>query len=297
MRLLSIAIVQHDLSFLSMQVPGSLCAEHNCYRSLRGSRERALVACGFMVKAGGWDAQDSARPAYSAVLVLRGGGWYGDAAGRRWPLAPGTLFQRFTGIPHSVRIDVDPPWAECWIHLDAAAEAMLAEMRVIDRERPVLQPGIDLPLLRELWREVDALEAAPDRDLPRHQVRLLGMLLGMLGGGGPEVAGFDADRACRLLADDPRIDLRLVARELGLPYGRFRKAFRAAVGIGPGEYRLRRRLDRARAALLGGSKGVAEIAAELGYASPFTFTALFRKHVGMSPSAWRRGAGRRPSPR
>jgi AraC-like DNA-binding protein len=276
---------------MSMQVPASLCADHNCFRSLRGSRERALVACGFMAKRGGWDVQDGMRPAYSAVLVLRGGGWYADAAGRRWPLVPGTLFQRFSGVRHSLWIDRDPPWAECWIHLDAAAEAMLAEMRVIDRGRPVLQPGIDLPLVRELWRAVDALEAAPDRDLPRHQVRLLGMLLGLLGGGADTPAsGFDADRACRLLADDPRLDLRLAARELGLPYGRFRKTFRAAVGIGPGEYRLRRRLDRARAALLEGSRPIAAIAAELGYANPFTFTTLFRKHVGVSPSAWRRGA-------
>jgi len=288
---MSIAFLTSDLPFLSVQIPASLCADHLCFRSLRGSLVRALVACGFLVKRGGWDPQHESRPAYSAVLVLRGAGWYADADGRRWLLAPGTLFQRFNGRAHSVWIERDPPWAECWIHLDAAAEAMLAEMRVIDHARPVLQPGIDLPMVRELWRSVDALEAAPDRELPRHHVRLLGMLLGWLGEhDAADAGGFDADRACRLLADDPRIDLRLVARELGLPYGRFRKAFRAAVGIGPGEYRLRRRLDRARAALLSGSQGIAEIAAELGYANPFTFTTLFRKHVGVSPSAWRKGA-------
>jgi len=139
-------------------------------------------------------------------------------------------------------------------------------------------------------RQVEALEAAPDRALPRHLLRLLGMLLTLLDQPGPTVAGFDAERACRLLAEDPRVDLRLVARELGLPYGRFRKTFRAALGIGPGEYRLRRRLDRARAALVESERPIQAIAAELGYANPFTFTALFRKHVGVSPSAWRRGA-------
>jgi len=272
-----------------MIVPASLCADHNCYRSLRGSRERGLVACGFMAKVGGWDARDDARPAYSAVLVLRGSGWYADAAGRRWPLAPGSLFQRFTGLRHTLWIEPGSGWAECWIHCDRTSEAMLAELGVIERTRPVSEPGIDLALVRELWREVDALEAARDRDLPRHLMRLLAMLLTLLGGEAAAAPGFDADRACRLLADDPRADLRLVARELGLPYGRFRKVFRAAVGLGPGEYRLRRRLDRARAELLTG-RPVAAIAAGLGYANPFTFTTLFRKHVGVSPSAWRRGA-------
>jgi len=288
--LLSIAILHSHLSFLAMNVPASLCANHNCFRSLRGSRVRGLVACGFNVKPPGWDAQLEARPAYSAVLVLRGRGWYADAAGRRWELTPGTLFQRFAGIAHTVWIASDPSWAECWIHLDGIADAMLAELCVIDHGRPVLQPGIDLALVRELWRAVDALEAAPDRAVPRHLVRLLGMLMSMLEGGSVQSGGgFDADRACRLLADNPQVDLRLVARELGLPYGRFRKSFRTAVGIGPGEYRLRRRLDRARAALLENAKPIAVIASELGYANPFTFTALFRKHLGVSPSAWRRG--------
>ena len=189
-------------------------------------------------------------------------------------------------------IDADPPWAECWIHLGPPIERMLVDLGILDLRAAVARPGLDLALIRELWRLVAVLDAAPDRDLPRLAVRLQGMLLSLLGGGAaaPRATGFDADRACRLLGEDPRIELRLVAREVGLPYGRFRKRFRSAVGIGPGEYRLCRRLDRARAELLGGSRPIAAIAADLGYANPFTFTTLFRKHVGVSPSAWRRGA-------
>lgn len=274
-----------------MLVPAGLCTDLRCFRSLPGCDGRGLVACGFMAKGPGWDIRQAARPAYSAVLVLRGRGWYADAAGRRWTLRPGSLFQRFSGREHSLWIEPDPPWAECWVHLGAAVEDMLAELGMVDRACPVLEPGIDLALVQELRRAVDALAAAPDRDLPRQLMRLQGILLSLLAPAPsvPGRPGFDADRACRLLADDPRADLRRVARELGLPYGRFRKAFRAALGIGPGEYRLRRRLDRARALLLEDGRSVAEVASELGYANPFTFTTLFRRHLGTSPSAWRRG--------
>ena len=275
-----------------MSVPAALCANHRTFRTLPGRGERGLLGCGFMLKAPGWDAQRVARSAYSAVLVLRGRGWYADREGRRWELGPGSLFQRWSGVEHTVWIEPDPPWAECWIHLGAPIEAMLVDLGILDPRSPVVQAGLDLALLRELWRLTTVLEAASDRELPRLLVRLQGMLLSLLGGAAAPagVAGFDADRACRLLGEDPRIELRLVARELGMPYARFRKRFRAAVGIGPGEYRLRRRLDRARAALLEGARPIAAIAADLGYANPFTFTTLFRKHVGVSPSAWRRGA-------
>lgn len=242
-----------------------------------------------MTKASGWDPRQAGRSAYSAVLVLRGRGWYEDAAGRRWELAPGYLFQRFTRVPHSLWIEADPPWAECWVHLGGAVEDMLAELGLIDRDQPVCQPGLDLALVRELHRAVDALAAASDRELPAQMLRLQGMLLTLLGAARHDGPAFDAERACRLLGDDPRADLRRVAGELGLTYARFRRAFRGAIGIGPGEYRLRRRLDRARAELLEGNRSIADIAGGLGYANPFTFTTLFRRHLGTSPSAWRRG--------
>lgn len=270
-----------------MPIPSSFCTQHRSFRTLPGRGDDGLLACGFMTKTGGWDG--GARSAYSAVLCLRGRGWYRAGDGRRWALEPGVLFQRFASVDHEVWIEADPPWAECWVHFGRPLEAALAAMGVIDRAAPVRAPGIDLALVRELWRATDALEASADRDLPQHLVRLQGLLLSLLGPSPAADPGFDADRACRLLADAPRADLGVVARELGLSYRSFRRAFRVATGMGPGEYRLRRRLDRARAELAAGDRTVAEIARELGWANPFTFTALFRKHVGVSPRAWRRG--------
>jgi len=272
-------------------VPAALCASHVAYRTIGAD---GLLACGFMVKPAGFDARDDRRPSYSAVLCLRGRGWYQAGSGPRQAITPGTLFQRFAKTPHTLHIEADPPWAECWVHLDARIAAMLVGLGVIDPLQPVRERGLDLPLIRELWRATDALAAAPDRDLPAQLVRLQGLLLSLLGRPHDALADLpelDVDRACRLLAEDPTTDLRLVARELGLGYEVFRKHFRATTGQSPGAYRLRRRLERARAELLTTRKTVAEIARDLGYANPFTFTALFRRHVGCAPAIWRKQGG------
>lgn len=272
-------------------VPAALCAHHIAYRTIGAN---GLIACGFMIKPAGFDARADRRTAYSAVLCLRGRGWYQGESGSRHQIAPGMLLQRFAQTPHTLYIDPDPPWAECWVHLDARIATMLTSMGILDPLHPVRERGLDLPLIRELWRATSALAAAPDRDLPAQLVRLQGLLLSLLGQppeSPAELPQLDADRACRLLAEDPTTDLNLVARELGLGYEVFRKRFRAATGQSPGAYRLRRRLERARAELLTTHKPIAEIARELGYANPFTFTALFRRHVGCAPAHWRKQGG------
>ena len=246
------------------------------------------------VKRGGWDARDNVPEGLAAVLCLRGAGTYTDERGRDWPLAPGRMFLRRTGRRHSVRIADEGPWTECWIVLSAPFETAWTAAGILPVDQPVLEVGVDLALVRELRSAAEALASADEHDLPHHLVRLQGILVSLLGraasGHGQR---FDLDRACRLLADDPRADLRRVAHELGMGWERFRKVFRERAGISPGAYRLRRRLERAQAELLSSDQPIHALAASLGYLNPFTFSTLFRRHVGCSPAEWRRG--RRPA--
>ena len=81
-----------------------------------------------------------------------------------------------------------------------------------------------------------------------------------------------------------------------MSYERFRKVFRARMGVSPAAYRIRRRIDRARELLVGGVS-VSRVADELGYANPFIFSAQFKRLVGASPRAFqRRQAPRAPAP-
>lgn len=69
----------------------------------------------------------------------------------------------------------------------------------------------------------------------------------------------------------------------------FRRLFTKLFGRSPTEYRLEKRLLRARDLLLSGQYSVAETAHEVGYSDPNYFTRVFRSRVGVSPSDFMRG--------
>jgi AraC-like DNA-binding protein len=134
------------------------------------------------------------------------------------------------------------------------------------------------------------LASASERDLPRLVVSVQALAVAACAaaaaGAGPGEDPIDA--VCRDLAEHPeqRFDLRGWCRARSLDYDRFRKDFVRRLGVPPHRFRIRRRLDRA-CALLRAGAGVAEVAAQLGYPSPFEFSAQFRAHLGVPPSRWR----------
>src|SRR5688572_19716760 len=96
-------------------------------------------------------------------------------------------------------------------------------------------------------------------------------------------------RARRLIADDAESaqTVRALAREVGLSRFHLIRQFRALFGVTPHQYRTHVRLERARE-LLGGGHSVTEACLEVGFSSPGSFSHLFVRRVGVTPSAYRR---------
>ncbi|WP_163508177.1 helix-turn-helix transcriptional regulator [Fodinicola acaciae] len=76
------------------------------------------------------------------------------------------------------------------------------------------------------------------------------------------------------------------------PY-HFARGFKATTGMAPHQFVTARRVDRARALLLGSSMSVAEIAHEVGLSNVRHFRQLFRRQLGVLPGELRKI---RPSP-
>jgi AraC-like DNA-binding protein len=85
---------------------------------------------------------------------------------------------------------------------------------------------------------------------------------------------------------DP-IRLPDLARAAGLSRMHFAAQFRAATGIRPHEFVLRRRIERAQDMLRDSALPLAQVALDVGFQTQAHFTTVFRDHVQETPGRWR----------
>jgi AraC-like DNA-binding protein len=81
--------------------------------------------------------------------------------------------------------------------------------------------------------------------------------------------------------------VRAIAEYVGLSRFHFIRQFAAVYGTTPHQLRTRERLDRAKQLLAAGAP-VTEVCMDIGYSSLGSFSALFTRWVGVSPTRYRR---------
>jgi AraC-like DNA-binding protein len=84
-----------------------------------------------------------------------------------------------------------------------------------------------------------------------------------------------------------RIDVDEMAGAAGLSRAHFSREFKKAFGESPRTYLLTRRLERAAALLRNTDRPVTEICLDVGLRGLGSFTTSFKRHFGLSPSAYR----------
>ena len=87
------------------------------------------------------------------------------------------------------------------------------------------------------------------------------------------------------------VSLADLAASTGLTRMHFAAQFRAATGLRPHEYLLRRRVERAQELLAGTGRSVVDVALSVGFQTQAHFTAIFKRFAGQPPRAWRESQG------
>ena len=82
-----------------------------------------------------------------------------------------------------------------------------------------------------------------------------------------------------------------LASRAGMSRSAFAAHFADVIGEAPIEYLSRWRLRKAASMLRAGNAGIAEIAANVGYDSEAAFSKAFKRSIGITPGAFRRGEG------
>jgi len=99
-------------------------------------------------------------------------------------------------------------------------------------------------------------------------------------------------RSLRLMQESyaEEVEMRHLAREVGLSRPHFFKLFKKQMGVTPNVYLNTLRSEQAITQLMNTPKTVTDIALDLGFASQASFTRFFASNVGISPSEYRRVA-------
>ncbi|TVR58565.1 MAG: AraC family transcriptional regulator [Spirochaetaceae bacterium] len=231
------------------------------------------------------------------VYVVRGTGYFADGHGAVRNVSAGDVLVHWPLRACSLAPEPDGQWIEYWILADRTFSNAMARLRLVSPHRSVISIGVD-PGIEGLFSAIgESLRAMDDHDVDLLSLRLHALLVELNRrerrfGVGDAESSLVSD-ACRRLAetvDDP-ISIPVLARSLGVGYERFRKVFRRHVGLAPAEYRVHRRVDRARELIVQNKLTNREIADTLGYADQFTFSKQFKRVVGESPAAFRRRMG------
>jgi AraC-like DNA-binding protein len=99
-------------------------------------------------------------------------------------------------------------------------------------------------------------------------------------------------RARELLAESPdeHLSVKYIAREVAISPYHFIRQFEAVFGMTPHQFRIQSRLDRAKLLLAMGERSVTDVCMEVGFSSLGSFSDLFTRRFGSSPSAYKRQA-------
>jgi AraC family transcriptional regulator len=188
----------------------------------------------------------------------------------------------------------------------------------IDPEGPLLDPELRFaesqfqPRLffhdRDLWAIASRLKAQTDDGAPgrRQYAESLGILLGhellrLNGEAAREAPGETAyvrgglaawqrkrvaDHVEEHLADS--VPLSVLAEVANLSPFHFSRSFKQSFGMPPHRYLVDRRIARAKGLLAGPGTSITQIGVAVGFGDTSAFTTAFRKHTGLTPTAYRR---------
>lgn len=281
-----------------MVLPPSVYRNESIYRNYHG-RPAPVRSCGLMLKPSlqGAYRTRTLSADFVAVYVLRGSGTFFDWHHLHHQVGAGDVILMPQGKRHGVQQDADGQWAEAYITLDGRFGNLLHRLNVIDLSQPLLHIGLDVSLVQRFEHILNDLTHLPDYALPTilSQAHELLSVLSQVHRRAliPSEQQHTLETACMLLSLDleKHLDIADVAAQLNMSYERFRKLFRQRIGVSPGDYRIRRRVDRARALIGQHRLSNKQTAYELGYPDPFTFSRQFQRFTGQWPDAYRQSLG------
>jgi len=261
------------------------------------TRDLCVTHIGHFSAAGGHHVARPHGTAEHILIVCLAGAGTCTLAGKCWRLKPGDALFLPPKHHHLYSADERSPWTIFWVHFRGQRADDYCTSLGASLTQPVI--SIDDPMvLFEAFEDTfqhatHGFSEAALIGLATSFARLLGLIKVH-----QRTAGFRSHPAERRLLKvlammrdglDRPWTLQELAREAHLSVPHFTALCGRQTGMPPMALLTRLRLQRAMDLLQQGRHNVAEAAAAVGYLDPFFFSRQFKKHIGMAPSACKRG--------
>lgn len=217
-------------------------------------------------------------------------------SGIKREVAAGQLILIPPGVPHKYEADRTIPWNIYWFHFSGDQAGEYAELLGFDTDRALIQVADTDELVRQFERLYSAVVSAFSDSALVNASTELSKTLSMANG--LKTGRYRKSRQSeqRILASIEYITrqyavphtLEELAQNAGLSVPHFVTLFRQQTGTSPLRYLTRVRLRHACELLDLTDRPVSDIAGAVGYEDAFYFSRLFRKHLGFSPSKYRK---------
>ena len=236
------------------------------------------------------------RTSYVIHFIRRGKGRL-CKGGSVYEVSEGQAFLIYPGEETTYCADEDDPWNYTWVGFHGfLAEEMTARAGFAP-EQPVVRCENMEEILSTMERLLSCCELTYENDLKR--TGFLYQLMGLLSENSRAgVLQEDPDeciekryvrKAVDLMinAHNPQVKVSEVAGAIGISRGYLTRIFQKEMGVSPQEFLTRFRMERAGDLLRSTKSQISTIALELGYSDVLSFSKSFRRHFGMSPTAFR----------
>jgi len=229
---------------------------------------------------------------YQILIVTEGRGVIETRSAGRLRIRKGDAFILFPGEWHRYRPDIKSGWTVSWIGLKGD-HALRLMNSFFSPEHPVFAVKDSVRILGG-YQEIEKLV---NRDPERFAGRIAALVTGLIDEIRIAAKTWRATAREELLnrakltllaRSQEEVDLVAMAKDLGLSYSSFRRAFRASTGQPPRQYLLAIRINRAKVLLQEGGRKIGAIAAEVGFSSVHYFSRYFREATGMTPLEYRK---------
>jgi AraC family transcriptional regulator of arabinose operon len=264
-------------------------------------RDVLLLLTGHERRDGDWCWRPRGTPTHLLVHTRSGRGVVRVPAGEgEQPISAGDTVLWAAGTPHDFGCHRgDEPWELIWAHFRLREHwhdwlrwpSLGAGVTRIPAPQPRLRARIDAALLEMDQSARAATPRAADLALNALERALLWL---DAANPGPQQLDDRVHEAVLFIARHlgGPLSVGRIADAVQLSPSRLSHLFTQQVGTSPARFVELRRIDRAQSLLASSSLPIGAIARATGFSSQFYFATRFRALAGMSPSDWRRRAGR-----